>query len=92
MSDFKEDTIKKQNFKWKDWLDTKNYIVKSWKYVKNNKKGLIAVIICSFLFMPMSILSPILSARMILDLNGELYSDLLRVAAFIMVVYSIQDF
>ena len=92
MSDFKEDTIKKQNFKWTDWLDTKNYIVKSWKYVKNNKKGLIAVIICSFLFMPMSILSPILSARMILDLNGELYSDLLRVAAFIMVVYSIQDF
>ena len=92
MSDLKEDTLKKQNFKWKDWLDTKNYLIKSWKYVKNNKKGLIAVIICSFLFMPMSILSPILSARMILDLNGELYSDLLRVAAFIMVVYSIQDF
>ena len=86
MMDSKEDSLKKKNFHWKDWVDTKNYIKKSWKYVKNNKKGLIAVIISSLLFMPMSILNPILSARMILDLNGELYNDLLRVAAFIFVV------
>ena len=29
--------------------------------------------------MPMSILNPLLSARMLLDLNGELYTDLLKV-------------
>ena len=91
MMDSKEDSLKKKNFHWQDWVDTKNYIKKSWKYVKNNKKGLVAVIISSLLFMPMSILNPILSARMILDLNGELYTDLLRVAAFILIVYSVQD-
>ena len=85
-----EDSLKKKNFKLKDWKDTKNYLKKSWKYVKNDKKTLILVIVSSLLFMPMSILNPILSARMLLDLNGELYSDLLKVAAFIFLVYAIE--
>ena len=85
-----EDSLKKKNFKKEDWINTKNNLKKSCKYFKNNKKELIMVIITSVLFMPMSILNPILSARMLLDLNGELYNDLLKVAAFIFVVYSVQ--
>ena len=86
-----EDIDKKKNFKWQDWVDTKKNIKKSWKYVKSNKKSLILVILSSAIFMPMSVINPMLSARMILDLNGELYSDLLKVALFIFVVRVIED-
>ncbi len=86
-----EDINKKKNFKLSDWKDTKKNIKKSWKYLKNNKKSLILVILSSAIFMPMSIISPMLSARMILDLNGELYTDLLKVALFIFVVRIIED-
>lgn len=87
----KEDLEKKKNFKLKDWIETKNNLKKSFKYVKNNKKELFITILVSALSMPVSILSPMLSAKLLLNLNGELYSDLLRVAAFIMVVYIIES-
>ena len=90
-NDSVEDLNKKKNFKWQDWQDTKRNIRKSWKYVKNDKKSLIFVILSSAVFMPMSIINPILSARMILDLNGSLYSDLLKVAAFIFVIRIVED-
>lgn len=86
-----EDLQKKNNFKLKDWKETKKNIKKSYKYIKNDKKGLIVVIITSILMMPMSILNPLLSARMLLDLNGELYTDLLKVAAFVAVVFLIEN-
>ena len=86
-----DDINKKKNFKLSDWKDTKKNIKKSWKYLKNNKKSLILVILSSAIFMPMSIINPMLSARMILDLNGELYTDLLKVALFIFVVRIIED-
>ena len=87
----KEDLEKKKNFKLKDWIETKNNLKKSFKYVKNNKKELFITILVSALSMPVSILSPMLSAKLLLNLNGELYSDLLRVAAFIMIVYIIES-
>ena len=86
-----EDINKKKNFKLSDWQDTKENIKKSWKFLKNNKKSLILVIISSAIFMPMSIINPMLSARMVLDLNGELYTDLLKVALFIFIVRIIED-
>ena len=86
-----EDMNKKKNFKLSDWQDTKKNIKKSWRFLKNNKKSLILVIISSAIFMPMSIINPILSARMVLDLNGELYTDLLKVALFIFIVRIIED-
>lgn len=86
-----EDINKKKNFKLSDWKDTKKNIRISWKYFKNNKRSLILVILTSVIFMPMSIINPMLSARMILDLNGELYSDLIKVALFIFVVRIIED-
>ena len=85
----KEVVKNKKNTKY-DIKQTLLNLKKSYKFVKNNKRNLIACIIISILNIPVSIISPILSARIILDLNGELYHDLLSVATFILVVYSIQ--
>ena len=58
--------------------------------LKATKKSLIICIIVSILTIPVSVLTPILSAQILLALNGSLYEDLLRIAAFIFIVYSIQ--
>ena len=85
-----------ENFKENRKLTKKDYkkifenIKKSYKFVKNNKKSLIICIIVSILTIPVSVLTPILSAQILLALNGSLYEDLLRIAAFIFIVYSIQ--
>ena len=81
---------KNKKFTKKDFKDTLSNIKKSYKFVKDNKKSLIVCLIISIITIPMSILNPLLSAKMILNLNGGLYEDLLRIAAFIFVVYMIQ--
>ena len=81
---------KNKKFSKDDFKTTLKNIKKSYKFVKNNKKSMIICILVSVLGIPVSILSPILSARLLLDLNGSLYEDLLRVAAFLFVVYTIQ--
>ena len=87
----KEENIKrKKKFSFKDWQDTKRNIKKSYKLVKGHKKELIIYIIVNVLTIPMSILSPLLTARILLDFNGNLYDDLLKVAAFMLIVYTIQ--
>ena len=86
----KEDFDKNRNFTKKDFKQTIKNIKKSYKFVKNNKKSLIFCLLTSVLTIPVSIFIPILSARMVLDLNGSLYEDLLRVALFILIVYTIQ--
>ena len=58
--------------------------------VKGHKKELIIYIIVNALTIPMSVLSPLLTARILLDFNGNLYDDLLKVAAFMLIVYTIQ--
>jgi len=85
-----DEIVKNKKITKDDIKKTITNLKKSYKFVKNNKKNLIACIIISILNIPVSIISPILSARIILDLNGEIYHDLLRVATFILVVYSIQ--
>ena len=86
----KEDFDKNRKFTKKDFQQTINNIKKSYKFVKNNKKSLIFCLLTSVLTIPVSILIPILSAKMVLDLNGSLYEDLLRIALFILIVYTIQ--
>ena len=85
-----DEIIKKKKITKEDLKQTFDNLKKSYKFVRSNKRSLLACIIVSILNIPMSIISPILSARILLDLNGELYHDLLRVAAFILVVYTIQ--
>ena len=85
-----------ENFKENRKLTKKDYkkifenIKKSYKFVKSNKKSLIICIIVSILTIPVSVLTPILSAQILLALNGSLYEDLLKISAFIFIVYSIQ--
>ena len=86
-----DDWEKKKKFSFKDWQDTKKNIKKSYQLVKGHKKDLIIYIIINALMMPMSILSPLLTARILLDFNNNLYEDLLKVAAFILIVYVIQN-
>ena len=72
-----------------DIKSTFKNLKKSYKFVKNNKKSLILCLSLSVLSLPVSILTPILSARLLLNLNAGLYESLLRIAAFLFVVYSI---
>lgn len=72
-----------------DIKSTFKNLKKSYKFVKNNKKSLILCLSFSVLSLPVSILTPILSARLLLNLNAGLYESLLRIAAFLFVVYSI---
>ena len=89
--DSEEDMEKKKKFKLSDWQDTKRNIKKSYKLLKGHKKELIIYIIVNALTIPTSILSPLLTARILLDFNGNLYDDLLKVAAFMLIVYTIQN-
>lgn len=82
MEDYKK--ITKEDIK-----STFKNLKRSYKFVKNNKKSLILCLIFSVLSLPVSILTPILSARLLLNLNEGLYESLLRIAAFLFVVYSI---
>ena len=85
------DWEKKKKFSFKDWQNTKENIKKSYKLAKGHKKELIIYIIVNLLTMPMSVLSPLLTARILLDFNNNLYEDLIRVAAFMLIVYTIQN-
>ena len=71
-----------------DIKNTFKNLKKTYKFVKNNKKSLILCIILSVLSLPISILTPILSAKLLLNLNNGLYESLLRIAAFLFIVYS----
>ena len=79
-----------RKFGFKDIKVSIKYLKKGWHYVAKDKKSLFLLVFTSVLFIPLSILGPILSARIITDLNGELYNDLIRVALFLMIAYSIE--
>lgn len=85
-----DDWEKKKNFSLSDWKNTTRNIKKCYKFIKDKKGSLIFYIVISILSIPISIITPLLSARILLDLNGELYRDLLLTAAFILVVYTVE--
>ena len=85
------ETERKKRFTFQDWQDVKRNIKKSYQLTKGNKKVLFIYIFVNILTIPMSVLSPLLTARILLDFNGNLYNDLLKIAAFIMIVYIIQN-
>ena len=87
--DSEKDNEKKKNFTLRDWIETKNNLKKSFKYVKNNKKNLIMGAIIALLEVPMSILNPILTSKMVLHLNNNMYDNVLRIAAFMIITYCI---
>ena len=83
-----KDEEKKKKFTLKDWLETKDNLKKSFKYVKNNKKNLIIGAIIALLEVPLSILNPILTSKIVLNLNENMYENVLRIAAFMVLTYS----
>ena len=86
------DSKKKKRFNFDDLKITKENLKKSYRIAKKNKKELFIYIFVNALTIPMSVLSPLLTARILLDFNGNLYEDLLKIAAFMMIVYLIQHF
>ena len=82
------DNEKKKKFTLKDWLETKDNLKKSFKYVKKNKKNLIIGAIIALLEVPLSILNPILTSKIVLNLNENMYENVLRIAAFMVLTYS----
>ena len=86
------DSKKKKGFNFDDLKITKENLKKSYRIAKKNKKELFIYIFVNALTIPMSVLSPLLTARILLDFNGNLYEDLLKIAAFMMIVYLIQHF
>ena len=70
--DSEKDNEKKKNFTLRDWIETKNNLKKSFKYVKNNKKNLIMGAIIALLEVPISILNPILTSKIVLNLNEKI--------------------
>lgn len=86
-----EDINKKQNFNKNDWKETLFNLKKVFKFLKGNRKGLIYLIIVSIICLPLSIFGPALYAKELLYLNGELWEQLIRIAIFIFIVYSVQS-
>lgn len=80
----------KKKFTFEDWKDLKRNIKKSYRLMKGYRKNLIIYIILNAITIPVGVISPLLTARILLDFNNNLYEDLLKVAAFIFIVYTIQ--
>ena len=84
-------TETEKKFTLKDWKVTKENIKKSYKLVKGHKKELVIYLLVNTLTIPISILTPLLTARLLADFNGNIYDDLLKVAAFIAIVYIVEE-
>lgn len=85
------DNLKNRKFNYKDWIDAWKNLKKSFRFVKQNKKELFICILVSVICIPISLFNPLLSAKLLLNLTGELYQDLLKVAAFIMIVMLVEN-
>ncbi len=85
------DEEEEKKFTLKEWKETWINIKKSYKLSKKHKKEIIIYIIINALTMPISIITPLLTARLLSDFNGNLYDDLLKVAAFISIVYIVEQ-
>ena len=88
---FNRDEEEKKKFTLKEWKETWINIKKSYKLSKKYKKELIIYIIINAISVPISIVTPLLTARLLKDFNGNLYDDLLKVAAFISIIYVVDQ-
>lgn len=71
----------------KDDIKTIIYnLKKSWKYIKKGRWKLFICLILSFFLCLISLVTPLLSAKLLLNLTGNLMNELLNLAFFIMIV------
>lgn len=69
-----------------DIKETKNNLKMSWQFIKNKKKSLILMAILSIILSAISVVAPILSAKLLLKLTNGLLEELIYIALFIFIV------
>ena len=68
-----------------------NNFKNTWKFVKEDKKYLILFLIFSLILCGISVITPLLSAKMLLFLTNGLFKDLINIALIILVVELIRN-
>ncbi len=68
-----------------------NNFKNTWKFVKEDKKYLIFFLIFSLILCGISVITPLLSAKMLLFLTNGLFKDLINIALIILVVELIRN-
>lgn len=76
----------------KELNETKTNLKMSWKFVKNRKKELFIMIVLSAILSGISIVTPILSAKLLLNLTDGLLMELLKIAIFVFIVEVMRNF
>ncbi len=68
-----------------------NNFKNTWKFVKKDKKYLILFLIFSLILCGISVITPLLSAKMLLFLTNGLFKDLIKISLIILVVELIRN-
>ena len=68
-----------------------NNFKNTWKFVKEDKKYLILFLIFSLILCGISVITPLLSAKMLLFLTNGLFKDLIKISLIILVVELIRN-
>jgi len=71
--------------------EIKTNLKMSWHFIKNQKKTLVLIIILSLCFSVISVVVPVLSARILLNLSGGLLIQLIQVAIIIFIIEMIRN-
>lgn len=66
--------------------ETKNNFKMSWYFIRNQKKIIIPILILSIILSLIGVLTPILSAKLLLNLSNKALDKLLNIALFIFLV------
>lgn len=64
----------------------------AWTYTKNQKKYLILFIISNFIYITLNIVSPILSAKIIISLTSNNFTQIILIAVSILIIDIIMNF
>ena len=68
-----------------------NNFKNTWKFVKEDKKYIILFLIFSLILCGISVITPLLSAKMLLFLTNGLFKDLIKISLIILVVELIRN-
>ena len=68
-----------------------NYLRKTWKYIKDEKKWIIIYIIANVFSIVINIVVPILSAKQIIALTNNAYKQLFLVALVVLLIECLRN-
>ena len=71
--------------------ETKNNLKMTWRFIKKRKKKLFIMTFISLIVSIIGVITPILSAKLLLNLSNGLFMDLIRVSLFMFIVELIRN-